>query len=197
MKNLLLITIISIISTGRRIGSPLIFIKLLWWAPRRRRVMCLLSPWRKGVIISRPWSRWVWSVFFKRERERERERERRKIKKWKVSWIIAQEPLCQPSIPWPRTAPKTWRTGTRPPYMKDEMMLVIWYFNKRNWKLEFTKKTIHWNGDNPEICTFQNWEALYASCWGKGNMIYTLLGIRSNEKSWAYDINKMHSKKMV
>ena len=77
MKNLLLITIISIISTGRRIGSPLIFIKLLWWAPRRGRVMCLLSPWRKGVIISPPWSRWVWSVFFKKK---EREKKNKKVK---------------------------------------------------------------------------------------------------------------------
>jgi hypothetical protein len=57
MKNLLLITIISIISTGRRIGSPLIFINLLWRAPRRRCVLCLPSPWRSRVIISPPWSR--------------------------------------------------------------------------------------------------------------------------------------------
>jgi len=144
MNDLLLITIVSIISTGRRVGPPLlIFVMLLWRAPGRRCAMRFLSPWRSWVVISPPWSRRVWSAL------KEKHWQNLKNKKWKLPQIkvpqLLQEAVCQPSIPWPRTAPIARRAGTgpRPPYMEDERLSVLCNSTKENCRLQFfTRKLL-------------------------------------------------------
>jgi len=92
MNYLLFITIVSIISTGRRVGPPLlIFIMLLWRAPGRRCAVRFLSPWRSWVVISPPWSRWVWSALKKKHNRIKNN------KKLKVPQIKAHE-LLQKSL---------------------------------------------------------------------------------------------------